>query len=163
MATAEARFIYVEQRAGLYRASVVHDEAIAPTEASLLCFDFADIAAQGCALFQSIKELNDDYRSLVANEDLDYEESLVKRIVGLYAQWRETSLRALASYGRIEDQYRIRGFDTSRIDRLRADCDEAAAILKEDAEWADLEIHEMSGERIDTVADYLLSSGEASS
>jgi hypothetical protein len=36
----------------------------------------------------------------------------------------------------------------------------AAAIFKEDAGWAELENHEMSGERIRAVADYLLSSGK---
>ena len=70
MTAAEAGFVYVEQRAGLYRAQVVQDEAISPSDAALLCFDFA-----------------------------------------------ETSLPALASYSRIEHQYRIRGFDTGRIGR----------------------------------------------
>lgn len=66
MATAEARFIYLEQRAGLYRTQVAHDAALGHNDVAVLCFDFADIATHGYSVFQSIKELNGDYRTLVA-------------------------------------------------------------------------------------------------
>jgi hypothetical protein len=161
MATAEARFIYLEQRTGLYRTQVAHDAVLGSDETTVLCFDFADIAAQGCGLFESIKELNDDYRTLVAKEELDYEETLERRIVELYAEWLRASLKAVDSYRRIEREYAARGFDTQRVDRLRACCKEAAEILKEDAAWDEIEQTALSSIRIDAVAAYLRSSGEA--
>jgi hypothetical protein len=157
MATAEARFIYLEQRTGLYRTQVAHDAALGSDEVTVLCFDFADIAAQGCTLFQSIKELNDDYRTLVAKDELDYDETFEKRIVDLYAEWLRASLKAVESYRRIEGDYAARGFDTQRVDRLRVCCGEAAEILKEDAAWNELDRTALS-----VVAAHLLSSGEAS-
>ena len=162
MATAESRFIYVEQRAGLYRTQVAHDSAAGMNGTAVICFEFADIATQGCNVFQSIKELNDDYRTLVANDEVEYDETLERRIVELYAEWLQTTARALDAFGRVEAAYTRHGFDVARIDRLRACRQEAAAILKEDAEWAELERTALSSQQIDAVAAYLLSTGEAS-
>ncbi|HVA51192.1 MAG TPA: hypothetical protein VNH11_32925 [Pirellulales bacterium] len=152
----------MEQRAGLYRTQVAHDAVLGPNDVAVLCFDFADVAAQGCNLFQSIKELNDDYRTLVAKEDLEYDETLERRIIELYEEWLQTSVRALEGFGRIAREYNAHGFDTARIERLRACCDEAGEILKEDAEWDELERTALSSQRIDAIAAHLLSTGEAS-
>ena len=129
---------------------------------ALLCFEFADVAGQGCHIFESIKELNEDYRSLVAREELDYDEALEWRIVELYSEWRKASLRAIQGYDQIVRDFKSRGFDTERIGRLRGYCDEATAILKDVAEWEQIESAALSSTRIDAVAAYLLSSGEAS-
>jgi hypothetical protein len=134
--TPERRFNYVETRAGLYQSqvegdcdeSLMHDSALA-----ILCFDFADLVGQGNDLYDSINSLDDDWRKLVYADTIAFSESFENRIKRLYEKWLAVSLRVITLYGKVENEFVSRGFDTEPVHTLRKAVREVQGMTTDDS------------------------------
>jgi len=137
MATAEARFVYVEQRAVLYRTTVAKDAGALNDlrDMAMLCFDFADVVIQGCDIYRSVTQLDEDWRMLVLKKEIEFCPAFELRIENLYRDWLQTSLQAITIYEQFDGEYQRRGFDAAGVETLRRYCREAAGILTKDAEF----------------------------
>lgn len=137
MATVEdRRFSHVEERADLYRSAVESDvePVIASSKIAEVCFDFADTVIQGCALYDSIRELDHDWSRLVEKTEVEHCPAYDERLNQLYGNWILTSRRALELYAPLENEYTERGFDTARVQLLRRNCHDADRILRDRSE-----------------------------
>jgi hypothetical protein len=136
---AEKRFLIVERRAGDYRTQVEsetgYDSLMHDSATAVLCFDFADLVAQGNNVYESINGLNNDWRNLVYTGAIPYSDHSENRIKKLYERWLDASKNVNTIYGKIETDFVSRGFDTKPIHDLRRAIREVEAMACDDSSF----------------------------
>lgn len=154
--SAEARFIFVETRAAIYRQqaeSGVGAIIVEQSQAAVTCFDLADLISQGVDLFESIGSLDEDWRLLVFENTLPYDKNFEQRVVNLYKLWLAVSEHVLSIYERLAAEYNGRGFDGARVQKLHSAVREAKGVLTDDAAFvADDALVNLRDEALDSHA-----------
>jgi len=142
---AEARFRSVERRRDAYAASEAAFrnvcagpsaiEGLTESAARLVCFDLVELVDQGGELFDSINRLDNDWRALIFDEVLVYDEAFDERIRGLYRTWLEASEHVLEAVGWVEAIHPQAEPTRGSCARLASAVREVRGLLIEDKEF----------------------------
>lgn len=132
----EARFVRVEIRIGLYREQAESEaDVIAESNATVACFEMADLVKEGVAIFESINSLDDDSRVLVYENHIQYSASFHKRLRRLYDKWHTITASVIGLYSQLEQAYVSRGFEADPVSRLQSAYREVSGLLTDDAKF----------------------------
>lgn len=131
-----AAFKIVEGRLFTYREQSEGESWKADHKWAILCFDYQELAREGSRLYDSITELDEDWRISVHRQALDYDSEIASRIDNLFREWCRTSHKILGMFvDRLENEYVNRGFDVTAIEDLRFRVREVDGCLTSDNDF----------------------------
>ncbi len=103
---------------------------------AMMLFDFQELMREGVGIFDDIQKIEDDWRSAVLREVIDYSEKVEAEAAAVFRGWYLASQRVLRQFDtEIRDEYCSRKFDLTQAEALRDRVARAEAFLTADGEF----------------------------